>query len=95
MPEEPIKKRLRRAKIAAEKILNNPEGVAKIIFLDNHVFQIEAIRDKEIRKIRIVFDRFDEKDEILVRNYKLPQNCTKEIWCRHKNGQFELKTIIP
>jgi hypothetical protein len=93
MTEINIKRRLNRAIAAAAKILNNPPGTAEIIILKNHVFHLEAIRKKEIRKIRITLDQIKKQDEELVLNYPLPENFTKEIWCRKINGKFTIKII--
>lgn len=84
--EKTIKQRFRRAIRAAQRILSYPEGSARVIELNNHVFHLEAIRPKEIRKIRVVLDKSTKEDVELVRNYPLPENCTKEIWCRNKRG---------
>jgi len=46
------------------------------------IFHIEAIREKEIRKIRITVDDISPTDIKKVNDFKLPQVCTKEIWCK-------------
>ncbi len=94
MLEKTVKQRLKRAVLAAEKILNYPPGSARVIILSNHIFHVEAIRKKEIRKIRIVLDDMKKSDEDLVGAYELPPNCTKEIWCRMKNGKFVIKRLF-
>jgi len=94
MSEKIIKQRLKRAIAAAEKILLYPPGSARVMILSNHIFHIEAIRKKEIRKIRIIFDEITKLDEEMVSQYELPQNCTKEIWCRTKNGKFIIKRLF-
>ena len=82
--------KLRRAIRRAIAILNNSKF--KIILLNDSIFHIEAIREKEIRKIRIVIDKLLDEDIKLVKEIKLPDICTKEIWCK-KNGErkFEIK----
>jgi len=52
MSDFAIKQRLNRAIKSAIKLLDQPPGSYEIILLNNHVFHIEAIRKKEIRKIR-------------------------------------------
>lgn len=93
MSEEAVKKRIKRAIEAATKCLKYPPGRCEVIQLSNYVFHIEAIRKKEICKIRIVLDEITKRDEDLVRNFELPENCTREIWCRKINGSFEVKEI--
>lgn len=93
MPDLAIKKRLNRAVRSAASLLDRPE-YGKVIILDNHVFHIEAIREKEIRKIRIVLDKITKDDIDLVKNFELPNICTKEIWCRIRNkSKFLIKKI--
>ena len=68
----------------------------KVNYLDDPVFHIEAIREKEIRKIRIVFDEIKEKDIERVQSYELPQICTKELWLRKQHEKkFVVKTLNP
>jgi len=93
MPEEAIKKRTRRAIRAAMEDLNNPPGSWDLTILDNHVFHLEAVRPREIRKIRIVLDKITARDVELVKERELPEVCTKEIWCRSVSGGFSIKKI--
>jgi len=93
MAEEAIKKRTRRAIRAAMEDLDNPPGSWDLTILDNHVFHLEAVRPREIRKIRIVLDKITAQDEQLVRQRDLPDICTKEIWCRSSDGKFSVKKI--
>jgi len=93
MAEEAKKKRIRRAIRAAMERLNNPPGSWDITILDNHVFHLEAVRLREIRKIRIVLDKITPQDEQLVEQRELPDICTKEIWCRSSDGRFSVKKI--
>lgn len=85
---------MRRAIRAAARFFRYPPGNFDIVFLENHIFQLEIMRRKEIRKICIVLDKIKPDDEKKVENYQVPDNYTKEIWCRKINGQFEIK-IIP
>jgi len=94
MPEEAIKKRIKRAIQAAVDILSYPEGNYEAVYkLDSKEFHIEAIRQHEIRKIRIVLDEIKKEDEESILDINLPSNCTKEIWCRSINGSFQIKKI--
>jgi hypothetical protein len=93
MAEEAIKKRTRRAIRAAMECLDNPPGSWDLTILDNHVFHLEAARQREIRKIRIVLDRISARDVELVSRRELPEICTKEIWCRSISGGFSIKKI--
>lgn len=93
MGDEAIKQRLNRAIKSAIKILE--PGNYEIILLNNHVFHIEAIRKKEIRKIRIAIDKITYEDEKLVNEFSLPDICTKEIWLKKEHGrEFEIREIL-
>ena len=95
MSDFAIKQRLNRAIKSAIKLLDQPPGSYEIILLNNHVFHIEAIRKKEIRKIRVVLDKITEEDEKMVREFSLPEICTKEIWAKKERGrEFEIKEIL-
>ena len=94
MSDFAIKQRLNRAIKSAIKLLDQPPGSYEIILLNNHVFHIEAIRKKEIRKIRVVLDEITEEDEKMVREFSLPEICTKEIWVKREGGRdFMIKVI--
>lgn len=62
--EKTIKQRLSRAVKAAQRVISYPQSSARIrvIELNNNVFLLEAIRPKEIRKIRVVLDKSAEED---------------------------------
>jgi len=94
MTEYALKHRFYRARKSARNILIQSQH--KVNYLDDPVFHIEAIREKEIRKIRIVFDEIKKEDIEEMRDYKLPLICTKEIWLR-KPGEkkFIVKTLNP
>jgi len=95
MSEEAIKQRLYRAINSATSILDRPQGSYKIIKLDGRPFHIEALREKEIRKIRIVLDTISDLDMNLVRDYdRIPSIITREIWCKKsKQEGFEVKEV--
>jgi hypothetical protein len=95
MPEEAIKQRLNRAIKAAVNCLNQPIGSYEIVFQSSGPFHLEAIRQKEIRKIRIVLDMVSINDEKEVARTRLPTVCTKEIWCKKINDRrFIVKEIL-
>lgn len=86
--------RFYRARKSARNILVKSQHLVN--YLDDPIFHIEAIREKEIRKIRIVFDKIREEDIEIMRNYKLPSICTKEIWLRRLGEKkFIVKSLIP
>jgi len=93
MSEIAIKRRRRRAIRAAIKCLLYPPGRYQVSKISNHVFHIEADREKESCKIRVVLDEIKKSDERLVLYAEVPDNCTKEIWCRKLNGQFDVLKI--
>lgn len=97
MAEEVIKQRLNRAIKAAIRILEKPSGHCRIIeFKDSRSpFHIECIRKNQIRMIRIVLDKISEMDIKALKEFRLPMNCYKEIWCKKVNErEFEYKEII-
>lgn len=94
MSEESIKQRFKRAKQRAIRLLSCPPGTYTILISNGNPFHIEAIREKETRKIRIVLDEIKEEDERLVRAIKLPDMFTKEIWLkRFDRKDFKIKRI--
>ena len=95
MSEVAIKQRLYRAINSAINILDRPEGTYRIIRLDGNPFHIEALREKEVRKIRIVLDEIVSDDMNKVMNYdKIPDIITREIWCkRFKHEDFEVREV--
>jgi len=92
MSDAAEKKRLARAvRRAADVLVNSNYDVT---FLQGEVFNIEAVRKREIRKIRIVLDEVEKTDEQKIRAFKLPDVCTKEIWCKRANHPaFFIKEI--
>ena len=93
MTEESVKKRFRRAVISAEKLLSLPSGNSRVIRFGNGPFDLESIRKKEIRTIRIVLGEIKESDRGLLRDFEMPEICTKEIWNRKLDGSFEIEII--
>jgi hypothetical protein len=92
MSDYNIKQRLNRAVKSAIRILEQPGVGCDIIKLDNHIFHIEAVRKREIRKIRIVLDEITESDLDKVQKFALPEYVTKEIWVK-KGRDFNVHEI--
>ncbi len=80
------KKRLARAIRRAADVLTHSDYRVTILRQDG-VFSLEAMRKREIRKIRVVLDEILEPEERQVRACRLPDVCTKEIWCKRLNDQ--------
>ena len=92
MAQKTEKKRLSRAVRRAADVLINSNY--RVTLLQGEVFNLEALREREIRKIRVVIDSIKQDDEQKVRAFKLPGICTKEIWCkRHSEPAFLIKEI--
>lgn len=92
MAEKTEKKRLARAVRRAADVLVNSNY--KVTLLQGEVFNLEALREREIRKIRVVIDAIRQEDEQRVKAFRLPGICTKEIWCkRHNEPAFFIKEI--
>ena len=91
---ESFKQRHKRAVDRAIFLLERPPAGYRVILLNHHIFHIEAIREKEIRKIRIVLDQVLPEDVSMVREFRFPDVVTKEIWCKgFKSQQFDTKEI--
>ena len=92
MAEKTEKKRLTRALRRAAEVLISSNY--RVTLLQGEVFNLEAIREREIRKILVVIDSIAKDDEKKVRAFKLPAICTKEIWCKRLNEPvFLIKEI--
>ena len=91
---ESFKQRHKRAVDRAIFLLERPPAGYRVISLNHHIFHIEAVREKEIRKIRIVLDQVLPEDISMVREFKFPDVVTKEIWCKgFKSQQFDTKEV--
>lgn len=92
MADDTEKRRLNRAiRRAADVLVSSNYSVT---FFPGEVFNLEALREREIRKIRVVIDSIGHDDETKVRALRLPGICTKEIWCkRHNESVFFIKEI--
>ncbi len=92
MAEQNEKKRLARAVRRAAEVLAHSNY--SVTFLQSQVFNLEALREREIRKIRVVLDSIRQDDERKVKALRLPAVCTKEIWCKSFNrSRFLIKEI--
>jgi hypothetical protein len=86
------RKRLARAiKRAADVLINSNY---RVTLLQGEDFNLEALREREIRKICVVLDTIKQSDMQKIRAFKLPGICTKEIWCKRlNNASFLIKEI--
>ena len=90
--EKTEKKRLTRAVKRAADVLVNSNY--RVTLLQGEVFNLEALREREIRRIRVVLDAINQDDEQRLRAFRLPGICTKEIWCkRHNEPAFLIREI--
>jgi len=90
MAEKTEKKRLSRAVRRAADVLVSSNY--RVTLLQGEVFNLEALREREIRKIRVVIDNIEHDDEKKVGSIKLPCICTKEIWLKKFNQKkFNIK----
>lgn len=88
MTDDPKKKRLAKAVRRASDVLVSSNY--SVTVLHGEVFNLEALREREIRKIRVVIDAFTPDDERKVKAIRVPGICTKEIWCKRLNEPFFL-----
>jgi hypothetical protein len=92
MAEKTEKKRLTRAVKRAADVLVNSNY--RVTLLQGEVFNLEALREREIRRIRVVLDAINQDDEQRLRAFRLPGICTKEIWRkRHNEPAFLIREI--
>lgn len=89
-----IKQRHRRAINRAIEMLVRPPVKYKVIPLNHDIFHLEAVREREIIKIRIVLDQILPEDIKIVKDFKFPPIVTKEIWCKKFGNQhFDTKEV--
>jgi hypothetical protein len=87
-PGRTVKDRLARAVEQASRSLSPRYEIS---ILRNHVFHVEAIRTKEVIRIRVVLDKMTEQDEKMVRAARLPDIFTREVWVKKRNKKaFEV-----
>lgn len=92
MSEEPIKRRLLRAK---KKAMDDLQKIGyKIIPSDNSTFCILGVRKLEIRMVRVVIDEITKDDIAIIEKFAPPGMCSKEIWCKLEGERnFIIKEI--
>lgn len=87
-----IKTRMYKTKTRARKSLVRVGY--RVTFLSDGVFDIEAVRESEMRKIKICLDAITPADRHIVSLARFPAFCRKEIWCRKPNLEtFEIIEI--
>lgn len=95
MPDESVKRRMRRAKGQAVKRL---VGMGyDVVPSDNSRVCVVAFRQSEIRMVRIVLDRMTPQDQKILASVKGPANCTREIWIRKGSANasdFQIHAIL-
>lgn len=81
MSEEPIKRRLKRARESALSVLFI-QGYDAILS-DGTIFDIVAVKRRKVRFIRLVTDSIKEREKRIVRSYAtLSKTISREIWLR-------------
>ncbi len=91
-----VKSRLYKAKARARDILT--WSGYTVTFLSDGIFDLEAARESEMRKIKICLDIIRADDKAAVSKVMFPAFCKREIWCKHTNAEnfdiIEIKTIV-
>ena len=72
MTEKVVKRRLARAVKRAADVLVSSNY--RVTLLQGEVFNLEAMREREIRKIRVVIDAINQNDEQRVRALRAAGN---------------------
>jgi len=83
MPENQIKKDLRKAEQKAIRILRESFYAVDFLRGDNP-FTLQAIRKSEIRFIKIMTDQPKKETIEILKTFLCPENITKEIWVERK-----------
>ncbi len=93
MSDPKVKKQKARERRVAVEILKASGYHTRI--LNDDIFDVEAIRAKEVREIVIAVGELSKQDEERVRRVDFPDICTKEVW-RKASGrrEFEIKVIL-
>jgi hypothetical protein len=92
MPEEAIKKRLRKAKTRASSLLQASNHT--IISLGSPTFDFLALRKREIRLIAVLIDEPTKERRQIMREFSCPEYCTKEIWIKQfDSNEFTIQEI--
>lgn len=93
MPDETVKRRMRRAKCQAVKRL---AGMGyDVVPSDNSRVCVVAFRQSEVRMVRIVLDEITPQDRKLLASVKGPANCSREVWIRKGSANASEFQIHP
>ena len=91
MFESVFKQKLYRTK---RRISHKFESVGYRVEKTGGVFHLQALRDLEIRKIKVAIDKISDKDREQVRGFKVNGTIVKkEIWCLLPSGEFKIELI--
>ena len=90
MFESIFKQKLYRAK---KQIIKKFEFVGYKVEKTSGVFHLQAFRNGEIRKIRIVLGEISEEDRKKVKEYTVSTPIKREIWCLLSSGQFKVEVV--
>jgi len=88
MTDYTVYQKVWRAKQRAIELLNLTGFSTSV--LDGQIFHIEATRkhSQTIIKIHVSLGRPDKGLIDRIKKINLPQNCTKEVWCKYPNEQY-------
>lgn len=90
MSDASIKTRIRRSKkSAAEHFV---KAGYMIIETAGEPFTFIAVREKELRFIRVVLDRIQDSDIQALRPFRLPDCCTREV-VRCRGREIEIREV--
>ena len=85
MSDDLTKKRMTRAKHRAAQILRQ-SGYRVVGLSEDPLFDLEASRDVEVRKIKIMLMAPSKPDKTRIEAVKYPASCKKEIWLKDIDG---------
>lgn len=90
MSDDPIKKRMARAKEKARAHYHDLRY--KVFKIDDPVYHFIAIRQTENRLVRVVIDGITPRDVHLVTIDDSPLSCSREVFCQ-KATKFEIREV--
>ncbi len=93
MSDPKVKKQKARERRVAVEILKASGYHTRI--LNDDLFDVEAIRSKEVREIVIAVGEMSKHEEEKIRRVSFPDICTKEVW-RKIGGrrEFDIRLIL-
>ncbi len=93
MPEEPVKRRLKKARNSALSELIN-EG-CDVILSDGGIFHLVAVKRRRVLFIRLATDKAKEWERKIVRSFATSsKTISREIWLRKfRKKRFEIIKI--